>query len=228
MVSNKATQSKIRIIIEIVICYLLMFLVKLLFDKLSALLHTDSLWMGVLAYAFIAVPILIYVSRVEKKPLSSIGLYRATVKDILIGVIIGIVMFSAQQVPLLIMGTNYQMFAAPPDWQRILIMSIFCIVCVGFTEELMMRGFILHKSMLLFNNRVLAVILNCIIFYMIHWPPIRFVFNEFFNITLNTLILCGYFFLSRKKSIVPLMVAHGVYDIITAYLLPVAAYYFFQ
>lgn len=224
--SNKTNQSKIRIIIEIVMCYLLMLIMVFLFNKLSDLLHTDSLWMGVLSYAFVAVPILIYVSRVEKKPMSSIGLYGVTVKEILIGVIIGVVMFLVQQVPLLIMGTDYGMFASPPDWQRILVMSIFCIVCVGFTEEVMLRGFILHKSMLLFNNRLLAVILNCIIFYIIHWPPIRFVFGEFFNITLNTLILCGYFFISRKKSIVPLIVAHGVYDIIAIYLLPVAAYYF--
>lgn len=228
IVSNKTNQSKIRIIIEIVTCYFLMLIMSLLFNKLSNLLHTDSLWMGVLTYAFIAVPILLYVSRIEKKPISSIGLYRVTFKELLIGVIIGIVMFLAQQVPFLIMGIDYQIFAAPPDWKRILVMSIFCIVCVGFTEEVMLRGFILHKSMLLFNNKVLAVILNCIVFYIIHWPPIRFVFGEFFNISLNTLILCGYFFVSRKKSIVPLIVAHGVYDIIAIYLLPVAAYYFFN
>lgn len=168
-----------------------------------------------------------YISLVEKKPLSSIGLYRITINELLIGVVIGIVMFLVQQLPFLIMGVDYKMFAAPPDWQRIIIMSVYCIVCVGFTEELMLRGFILHKSMLLFNNKVLAIILNCIVFYIIHWPPIRFVFGEFFNVTLNTLILCGYFFISRKRSIVPLMIAHGVYDIISVYLLPVAVYYFF-
>ncbi len=227
MVLNKTNQSKIKLTIEIVICYLLMLIMVLLFNKLSNLLHTDSLWMGVLTYAFVAIPILIYVSQVEKKPMSSIGLYRITVKEVLIGVIIGAVMFLAQQIPFLIMGTDYGMFASSPDWQFILVRSIFCIVCVGFTEEIVLRGFILHKSMLLFNNRVLAVILNCIVFYMIHWPPVRFVFGEFFNITLNTLILCGYFFISRKKSIVPLIVAHGVYDIMAIYLLPAAAYYFF-
>lgn len=220
-------KPKKRIIIEIVLCCLLMFIVGPIFNRVSNMLNTDSLWMGVLTYAFVAIPILLYVSRVEKKPMSSIGLYRVTGQEILIGVIIGVVMFLAQQVPFLIMGIDYRMFASPPDWQRILIMSIYCIVCVGLTEEIMLRGFILHKSMLLFDNRVFAVILNCIVFYIIHWPPIRFVFGEFFNITLNTLILCGYFFMSRKRSIVPLIVAHGVYDILSIYLLPVAAYYFF-
>lgn len=227
MESNETSQSKTRTTLEIAICYLLVPISVLLFNRLGNLLHTDSLWIGVLTYVCVAAPILMYISLVEKKPLSSIGLYRITINELLIGVVIGIVMFLVQQLPFLIMGVDYKMFAAPPDWQRIIVMSVYCIVCVGFTEELMLRGFILHKSMLLFNNKVLAVILNCIVFYIIHWPPIRFVFGEFFNATLNTLILCGYFFISRKRSIVPLMIAHGVYDIISAYLLPVAVYYFF-
>lgn len=68
--------------------------------------------------------------------------------------VIGIVMFLVQQVPLLIMGVDYKIFASLPDWQRIIVMSVYCIVCVGFTEEVMLRGLILHKSMLLFNNNV--------------------------------------------------------------------------
>lgn len=227
MVANKTKQCKMKIIIEIAACFLLMQVIELLFNVLSNLLNSDSLWMGFLTYACVAASILIYVSQVEKKPLSSIGLYRVTINEILIGVLIGIIMFIAQQVPFLVVGIDYSMFASPPDWLHIFVMSVFCIVCVGFAEEVMLRGFILHKSMLLFNNKVFAVILNCIIFYMIHWPPIRFVFGEFFNLTLNTLILCIYFFISRKKSIAPLIIAHGVYDIFSGYLLSVAAYYFF-
>lgn len=141
MESNETSQSKTRTTLEIAICYLLVPISVLLFNRLGNLLHTDSLWIGVLTYVCVAAPILMYISLVEKKPLSSIGLYRITINELLIGVVIGIVMFLVQQLPFLIMGVDYKMFAAPPDWQRIIVMSVYCIVCVGFTEELMLRGF---------------------------------------------------------------------------------------
>ncbi len=53
----------------------------------------------------------------------------------------------------------------------------------------------------------------------------QFTFGEFYNLTLNVIILCVYFFCSRQKSLAPLIIAHGFYDVLTSVLLPVFVYY---
>lgn len=133
-------------------------------------------------------------------------------------------MFVVQQIPLLLMKVDYSVFAAEPDWGYIAIMSLYCFFCVGLTEELIFRGFILQKTQELFNHNVISIVINCLLFYAFHWPPVRFVFGEFFNITVNTIFLCIYFYKSKNKSMVPLMIAHGFYDILTSYILPTFLY----
>lgn len=219
-----SNSSKMRAVIEIIACYLIVLLLSVSNNWVGQAFKMDGLWTGVAFYLLVASIILFYVLKIEKKPLSSIGLKGITFKEIVFGILIGILMFTVQQIPLLFMGMDYKMFASPPNWLHIGIMSLYCIFCVGFTEELMVRGFILHKSLEITKNKIIVVLFNCIIFYMIHWPPVRFVFGEAFNITLNTIILCTYLFLSKRKSITPLIIAHGVYDIISAYLLPAFVY----
>lgn len=219
--------SKIKLIIEIAACFILYKLIEFVLDNACGLLRIDGLWVGVLIYFLIVASIMFYVTKIEKRPLSSIGVKPIVIKDIPVGILISCIMFVVQQIPLLIIGIDYKIFAAPPNWIQIAMMSAYCLLCVGFGEEIMMRGFILHKSVTLLNNRLVAVIINCIIFYIFHWPPVRFVFGEIFNVSLNTIILCGYFFLSKRRSITPLIIAHGIYDILTAYLLPAFAYYIY-
>ena len=215
---------KLKSAMEILACYVMLLVWRALLDWTGTLLQADGLWIGILTYFLIASTILFYVVKIEKKPLSSIGLKSISINEIPLGIMIGIIMFTAQQIPLLIMGMDYKLFASPPDWIHIIVMSVYCIFCVGFTEEVMMRGFILHKSMTITKNKIILVFLNCVIFYIIHWPPVRFVFGEVFNITLNTIILCAFLSFSEKKSITPLIIAHGVYDILAVYLLPAFVY----
>lgn len=219
-----SNSSRMRAGIQIIACYFIVLLLSVSNNWVGQVLKIDGLWTGVVFYLLVASIILFYVVKIEKRPLSSIGLKGITFREIVFGILIGILMFIVQQIPLILMGMDYKMFASPPNWIHIGIMSLYCIFCVGFTEELMVRGFILHKSLEITNHKIIVILLNCIIFYMIHWPPVRFVFGEAFNITLNTIILCTYFFVSKRKSITPLIIAHGVYDIISAYLLPAFVY----
>ncbi len=219
-----STSLKRKSVIEIIACYFMCIFFSSLFRNLGRLFQTDDLWFGIMTYFFIASTILFYVVRIEKKPLCSIGLKRISIREILFGILMGMIMFMVQQIPLLLMGMDYKILAVPPDLGHIIVMSVYCIFCVGFTEELMMRGFILNKSIEITKSKIILIVLNSIIFYSIHWPPIRFVFGEAFNITLNTTILCGFLFFSKKKSISPLIIAHGTYDILSAYLLPAFMY----
>lgn len=191
---------------------------------MADILNADGLWVDILTYLSSAAVIVLYVVKIEKKPISYIGLKEPALSDIPKGLLLGVCMFAVQQIPLLLMRFDYSAFAAEPDWGNIMIMSLYCFLCVGLTEELIFRGFILQKNQELFNRKVIIVAINCLLFYAFHWPPVRFVFGEFFNITVNTLFLCIYFYRSKNKRIVPLMIAHGFYDILTAYLLPAFLY----
>lgn len=221
---NALSSKKPRLLIEIITCFCLMTILGAIFNRIADVLNADGLWVGILTYLMSAVVIVQYVVKIEKKPISYIGLKEPALSDIPKGLLLGVCMFAVQQIPLLLMRVDYSVFAAEPDWGNIIIMSLYCFLCVGLTEELIFRGFILQKTQELSNRKVIIVAINCLLFYAFHWPPVRFVFGEFFNITVNTLFLCIYFYKSKNKSIVPLMIAHGFYDILTAYLLPAFLY----
>lgn len=218
------SSKKPRLLIEIIACFYLMAILGAVFNRIADILNADGLWVGVLTYLISAAVIVLYVVKIEKKPISYIGLKEPALSDIPKGLLLGVCMFAAQQIPFLLMRVDYSVFAAEPDWGNIMIMSLYCFFCVGLTEELIFRGFILQKTQELSKRKVIIVAINCLLFYAFHWPPVRFVFGEFFNITVNTLFLCIYFYKSKNKSIIPLMIAHGLYDILTAYLFPAFLY----
>ena len=67
--------------------------------------------------------------------------------------------------------------------------------------------------------------INGLLFYAVHLFPLRFVFGEFYSIAVNTALLCLYFYKSKNKSLVPLMIAHGFYDVLTSVALPVFVFW---
>lgn len=222
----KEKTLKVRLLFEIVFCFALMQINVNLFTWIANKWLTDGLWIGVASYLTTIVVIFLYVTKIEKHKIKNIGLKPLSLSDIPKGIFIGICMFIVQQLPMIFIGFNYASYAKAPNWIYIIVMSLYCIFCVGFAEELIFRGFILHKSYKLFNSKIIAILINCLLFYIFHWPPVRFVFGEFFNTTINTIILCILFYKSKNKSIVPLIIAHSVYDILTVYLLPVVVFYF--
>lgn len=222
---NLKISKKIRSLLEVIACFFLMALSSNIFSLIANIFDADGLWVGIVSYVLSAAVVLLYVVKIEKKPVSYIGLKKPTFLDIPKGLLLGLGMFLVQQIPLLLMKMDYSILASQPKWGEIFIMTLYCFLCVGFTEELMFRGFILKKMQDLCNIKIIIVIINCILFYMFHFPPIRFVFGEFFNIAVNTIFLCVYYFKSKNKSIIPLIIAHGFYDILSAYLLPAFLYY---
>lgn len=216
---------KIQLGAEIIIGFCLIMVFHYLITGIASLYHIDGLWIGVLTYLGTGLAIVLYVIKADKRSLAYLGLLRPVLIDLPNGILLGLVMFLAQQIPLIIMGMDYSVLAAEPDWGRIAIMSVYCFVCVGFTEELVFRGFILQKSLELCRSKSMAFVMNCLLFYAVHWPPVRFVFGEFFNIAVNSLILCAFLFQSKRKSLIPLMIAHGIYDILSVYLLPAFLFY---
>ena len=189
------------------------------------LIDTGGLWIGVLWYFFQLAIVILLVVKVDKQRLCDIGLKKPVFWDIPKGLLLGCCMFAAQQIPLLLMGMDYSAFAMAPDWGFMIGMSLYCFLCVGIVEELIFRGFILHKTQALCKSRVVCVGGNCLLFYAVHLFPLRFVFGEFYSIAVNTVLLCLYFYQSKNKSLVPLMIAHGFYDVLTSVALPIFVFW---
>lgn len=223
---KKKTRDKRKIILEIAGCYFLM-MASVMLGRLEERLEADGLFAGmgfltaILVYLLPAALLLFYVLKIEKAPLSSVGLQRICLRDISGGLMLGLVMFAAQQIPLLLMKMDYGMYAMPPEPGYIVVMSLYCILCVGMAEELVFRGFILPRTQTVCGSGILSVGINILFFYAIHCFSMQFTFGEFYSLAVNTVLLCVYFFRSKRRSIVPLILAHGFYDIMTSVLLPI-------
>lgn len=220
----KLTEKK-RAILEIVICFFLMMLLTILVNLLGNYLNLGGLMVGVLAYLLPCIILIFYVLKIEKSPLSSIGLKKIRFQDIPLGLLLGICMFITQQIPLLIIKLDYSAYAMEPDFVYILVMSLYCFLCVGFVEELIFRGFILQKTYAVCSSKIFSIVINILLFYAIHWASMQYTLGEFYNISVNVIFLSVYFFKSKHKSLLPLIIAHSLYDMLTSILLPIFVFY---
>lgn len=221
---NKTPSQEKKAFLEIILFFLFMMILTAVITFAEKFLPSTGPLIGVLFYLFPCAIILFYVSKVEKAPYSSIGLIRLRFQDIPAGLLLGFCMFVVQQIPLLIMKMDYSAYAMTPEPGYIIATSLYCFLCVGFAEELIFRGFILHRTLSVCPSKILSVVVNILFFYAIHWSSMQFVFGEFYNLSTNVIILCIYLFRSKRKSLFPLMIAHGFYDTLTSVILPVFVY----
>lgn len=213
--------NKKKSILEMVVCFSMMLLLTVFVNIFG---KDSGRWLGILTYWVPSIILIFYMLKVEKKPLSIIGLKWISLKNIFEGLGLGIVMFIAQQIPLLIMGIDYSVFSMKPDFFYILITTFYCFFCVGFAEELIFRGFLLKKTLDICRIKWISIAINIILFYIIHWSSLPHNFGGFYSIAINTLILCIYYLLRKERTLIPLMIGHGFYDTLTSVILPIFIY----
>ena len=116
---------------------------------------------------------LVYVLRVERRPLSSIGFRRLGARDIAIGIGAGIAMLAALACvyylifPLLHWDLSQGMnrLAATPLWWRLI-----STVRAAVSEELLFRGYAMERLRELSGSRGVAAGVSCAVFMLDHVP----------------------------------------------------------
>ena len=116
---------------------------------------------------------LVYVLRVERRPLSSIGFRRLGARDIAIGIGAGIAMLAALACvyylifPLLHWDLSQGMnrLATTPLWWRLI-----STVRAAVSEELLFRGYAIERLRELSGSRGIAAGVSCAVFMLDHVP----------------------------------------------------------
>ncbi|MGY5860120.1 MAG: type II CAAX endopeptidase family protein [Candidatus Thorarchaeota archaeon] len=181
------------------------------------------------------IPIYYYVKK-EGITVRSVGLKNFTsIKDFGLGIVIGLIMLGSNLIISYFMSMTLppdvggdELFFVPPEGEfaKIIWVSLWTIamfVVVGFSEELVFRGFLQRRMEMFYkqkgtkNYQMVALILTSFIFAAVHLDLLgmgtRFVLG----------ILLGYLAQKRKYSLLGPTVAHGVNNsavVIIALLFP--------
>ena len=147
-------------------------------SSIGKLLAREAIWWCC------ALAVLLWLTFVERLPLSSIGFCRPTWKGVIFGVLAAVALTAIMFVefgiiiPLLHLNTSaiaasQQAIMNTPYWFRILL-----VLRAAVTEEILFRGYLIEKVRQLSGSTVLAVIVSVAAFTYAHlrgWGPVHLI-----------------------------------------------------
>ncbi len=204
--------SKTKLILQIFIVYTIVLILGWISNNLAFNLHKN--WIIVITCVLDIALISFVTLKVDKKPLSSIGLLRLSIWDIVHGLTLGAVLYLLQVLPpVLIMHMDISQYGNQFNILPFLSRMLFLTVTIGFSEEIIFRGFLFTKLNQLMKSKILVILASCILFYCAHLPrALTIDLTHIYSTFVTTTLFCGYLYLSKKKTILPLLLAHGVLD----------------
>lgn len=142
--------------------------------------------------------------KVSKKSLRDFGLFTDHLfKQILIGLVVGFILV------VLLQGLSF--LEASPN-----LYDIFSMMLVGFSEELLFRGFLFTMIYELSGSRLKVVFIPSIVFGIWHFPVGQSI-DQVIGTTIIGLIYAGmrslYFRTDKEIGIIPLSVFHWMHNI---------------
>lgn len=147
-------------------------------DSNGRLLAREAVvWCGTLV-------VLVWLTLVERLPLTSIGFRRPTWKSAIIGVLAAVILVAAQVIQFSIIIPLFHLNTAAimtrlasimrtPYWYRILL-----VLRAAVSEEIIFRGYIIEKVRQLTGSTALAVIVSVAAFTYAHlsgWGPVQLI-----------------------------------------------------
>lgn len=172
----------------------------------GSLLGHEVLW-------WLAVAVLIlYVLRVERRPLSSIGFRRLGFADILIAILAGILMVLGTRViyvevvlPFHLQSNTHQfnIWMSAPFWYRFIL-----VLRAAVAEEILIRAYPVERLIELTGSRVLSGTISWAAFTILHlrtWGPGYLITAGFYGFILTLLFLW-------RRNLCSNIIAHWILD----------------
>lgn len=140
----------------------------------------------------------------SKKSLRDFGLFTDHLfKQVLMGLVVGFIL------NVLLRGLSF--LQASPN-----LYDVFSMMLVGFSEELLYRGFLFTMIYELSGSKLKTAFISSIIFGIWHYPVGQSI-GQVINATIIGLIYAGirslYFRTDKEIGIIPLAIFHWLYDI---------------
>ena len=182
---------------------------KLLFGdtQIGARLGREIVWIGFGAL------MLLWVMRVERLPLSSIGLVRPTLATFGWGLATTVLLLATVMLTLAViapaLGMKQNMAATASVVQVPLWLLVTTPIVAGITEEILYRGYAIERLTFLTGKRWLAAILAGVMFLVLHlsWGGAQMII-----VAMGTVIFVGLYLWRRDLPCV--MLAHILTDLI--------------
>jgi membrane protease YdiL (CAAX protease family) len=167
--------------------------------------HETLWWLAVAVLLF-------YVLRVERRPLSSIGLRGLGLWDVLIAILAGILMFTGAK------GINSEIFVrfhfqanmheayrimAAPFWYRFIL-----ILRAAVVEEILFRGYSIERLLELTDSPLLAAVISWLAFTIMHiniWGLVFLIYAGFHGVILTLLYVW-------RRNLCSNVIAHWIVD----------------
>jgi membrane protease YdiL (CAAX protease family) len=211
----------INLLISIVLIFLSQFLViiPMFIISIISLIQSNSLsismdnqtlsLISLFSTGFLIILCILYCKFIEKRNLRSIGLIKkGAFKEYSLGLIVGLVMFSAIILILFLSG-QLSFIDVTLSSLPIIILYFLGFMIQGASEEFLCRGFLLN-SIAAKNEIIFAIILNSSLFGFLH------IFNAGFSILpLINIILVGIFFsvyAYRTDNIIGVCAIHSMWN----------------
>ena len=162
-------------------------------------------------WAIVIAPVIIMIC--DKNPLSEYGFCREHIlRQILTGVVLGLALSAVFTVTPHLFGFGEYFDSGKRYsylWQYIYEFA-YCIIAVGFAEELVFRGFIYTKFKAVFGTEISAVIGSSVLFGLFHILGGNI--GQIFMTGFLGVLWCLCRIKIKDCSILSLIIMHGVYD----------------
>lgn len=152
----------------------------------------------------LSICVTLFAIKMSKKSLRDFGLFTDHLfKQILIGLVVGFILV------VLLQGLSF--LESSPN-----LYDIFSMMLVGFSEELLFRGFLFTMIYELSGSRLKVVFIPSIVFGIWHFPVGQSI-DQVINATIIGLIYAGirslYFRTDKEIGIIPLSIFHWMHNI---------------
>lgn len=155
-----------------------------------------------------------WVKKIDGESLQAVGLIPPVLSDLFGGIALGALLYLLQILPpVFFFHLDISQAGNTVDFPALIGSFLFLTITVGLPEELVFRGFLLHKSRQIFISVPLCISINCLLFSAVHLPKtLTLDWTQLYSAFLTSILLCCARLGSKRKSIYPMIIAHGLLD----------------